>query len=322
MKILPFLLLLCAAPLHAQVEQTSLVAGLSAENYPRVGGSSSTSPLGELLASRVWNAGGELRRGRQFAYQSPATISLSFPTDSTPEQIDAFWARFYRNHQHTGTHKDYEALIKGQKDLILVARKPSSTEVALAAKQKVALELRPIALDGLVFLVNAQNGVKNLSRAQLQSVFSGKTKLWRSLGGADFPILALTRNEDSGSQELFDSQVLNGQKLLAPAPNSRLTSMGELIDRVAANRNAIGYSVFYFERFMAPREKNRVLSIDGIAPSRASFANGTYPFTSPVYAVVRGGLKTDSPTLKLRDWLLTSEGQKLIAQSGYVPMKP
>ena len=313
------LFFVCIAPLQAQTTvPTSSVPGVDATNYPRVGGSSSTYTLGWLLAARAWNAPAELRRGPMWSWQPKGSVGLTFPLETTPESISDYWRALERNN-HNGTHADYEALARGTKDLILVARKPSANEQALGLKQKVAFELRPVALDALVFLVNRQNKVENLSRLQLQAVFARRTKLWRMLGGADWPVLALTRNEDSGSEELFTSEVMGGARLVPGEPNTRLSTMEDVIDRVAKNRNAIGYSVFYFERFLAPRPENKLLAIDGIAPTSETIASGRYPFVTPVYVVVRAGLPKDSPTTKLRDWLLTDEGQKLVAQSGYVP---
>jgi phosphate transport system substrate-binding protein len=294
---------------------------LDADNYPRVGGSTSTVPLGWLLAAHVWNVPAELRRGQQYQSQSKGAVNLTFPVETTPEEINNFWARMY-GHRHSGTHKAYEALAMGQKDLILVARRPSASEAALAQKRNVTLEMRPVALDALVFLVNRKNKVNNLSRLQLESVFLGNTRLWRGVGGTDWPILSLTRNEESGSQELFGTLLLKGRRLPAGEPSTRISSMGGIIDRVAANSNAIGYSVYYFERFMAPRPENKLISIDGIAPTHESIANASYPFVAPVYVVIQGGLPAESLTLRLRDWLLSEPGQKLVAQSGYIPVSP
>lgn len=36
--------------------------------------------------------------------------------------------------------------------------------------------------------------------------------------------------------------------------------------------------------------------------------------------MIRADTPIDSPALMLRDWLLTEDGQALIAESGYVPI--
>ena len=70
---------------------------------------------------------------------------------------------------------------------------------------------------------------------------------------------------------------------------------------------------------MAPNEYIKLVAVDGVQPTQESIANRTYPFTSEVFAVVRAGSPANSLAIRLRDWLLTDEGQELVAQSGYAP---
>jgi len=179
-----------------------------------------------------------------------------------------------------------------------------------------------VALDALVFLVNRRNTVEGLTSAQLRNVFTGKTRLWRNLRGPDWPILALTRNPQSGSEELMQTLLLRGAVPSSPEFSVRITGMGMLVDRVARNENAIGYSVWYYERNMAHSTENKTLAIDGIAPTRENIAARRYPFVAPVYAVTRAGLPADAQAVRLRDWLLAPDGQKLVAEAGSIPAAP
>jgi ABC-type phosphate transport system substrate-binding protein len=105
----------------------------------------------------------------------------------------------------------------GQKDLILVARRPSAVRRPSRRNERDAGDAA--CRSGCAcFLVNRKNKVNNLSRLQLESVFLGNTRLWRGVGGTDWPILALTRNEESGSQELFGTLLLKGRRLPAGEP--------------------------------------------------------------------------------------------------------
>jgi len=53
----------------------------------------------------------------------------------------------------------------------------------------------------------------------------------------------------------------------------------------------------------------RLLSIDGVAPSRATITKGQYTLEDYYYAVIRKDTPADSPARKLIDWLLTDSGQ-------------
>ncbi len=71
---------------------------------------------------------------------------------------------------------------------------------------------------------------------------------------------------------------------------------------------------------MAPEgERVKPIAIDGVYPDSASIQNRTYPYATEVYMVTRGGFPNDEPAYQLREWLLTPDGQALIAASGYVP---
>ena len=58
---------------------------------------------------------------------------------------------------HHGTHSAYLNLINGEADLILVARSPSMEELELAQLSGVEFDIRPVALDAFVFIVNEKS---------------------------------------------------------------------------------------------------------------------------------------------------------------------
>lgn len=98
-------------------------------------------------------------------------------------------------------------------------------------------------------------------------------------------------------------------------------SMSGTFDMAERNNDSIAYSVFYYERIMNPRAALKPLAINGVHPTSRSIEDRTYPLTEPVYVVTRQGIASDSSTFILRNWLLSKDGQKLIAQSGYVPIQ-
>lgn len=99
-----------------------------------------------------------------------------------------------------------------------------------------------------------------------------------------------------------------------------ISSMAGLLDAIARNPRALGYSIFYFETMMNPRAENKILAVDGVAPTRATIADNSYPLVAPVYVVTRGDVAAGAPAALLRDWLLSAPGQQVVKQSGYVPL--
>ena len=60
------------------------------------------------------------------------------------------------------------------------------------------------------------------------------------------------------------------------------------------------------------------LAVDGVEPTAQTIASGKYPYVLKVYAAYRKDAKPDAPAMRLLDWLVSDEGQKVVAESGYV----
>ena len=101
------------------------------------------------------------------------------------------------------------------------------------------------------------------------------------------------------------------------------------------DKSGIGFTFFYYQRYMAPMSSEseqqksdekapaplvKMFAIDGVMPTRATIADRTYPLVTEVYVITRKDIKAEHPAAKLRDWLLTAEGQKIVGETGYVPI--
>lgn len=306
------------------------MAGIDLDNYPKVDGSTSTYPIGQMLFARAMGLDGELRN----TGTSWAGLDVTFPMDARYETILKF-RDMKDKFEHHGTHGAYMRLIgkgknidkndpltdSGDKVLILVARKPSPDEIEAAKKVGVELDIRPIAKDAFVFIANRDCPVKSLMLDQIKGIYTGKIKNWKEIGGPDMSIMAYSRDENSGSQQLMEDLVMKGEKMMQVSPSKTLMSMAGLIDSVANGRDSIAYSVYYYERYQDQNLRVKLLAVNGVRPSSKTIADGTYPLVSDVYAVTWKNLDKDSSVAKLRDWVLSNDGQRLIAKCGYVPIR-
>ena len=82
----------------------------------------------------------------------------------------------------------------------------------------------------------------------------------------------------------------------------------------------IGYSFRYYVEGITRNENVKMISLNGIAPTKENIQNGRYPLSSNFYAVYKRDNKNPN-VKKLIDWILSSEGQKIICDNGYVPLK-
>ena len=121
------------------------------------------------------------------------------------------------------------------------------------------------------------------------------------------------------SQELIKALVMKDLAMI-DAPDLILRGMMGPINRLSWDVNGIGFSVYFFEEFMAPNEKIKLCGIDDVVPNYENIRTRKYPFTTEVYVVIRSDLDKDGNAYKLRDWLLSNEGQEVVKESGYVPI--
>jgi len=82
--------------------------------------------------------------------------------------------------------------------------------------------------------------------------------------------------------------------------------------------NGLGYSVYYYVSEMEARPGLKILSVDGVAPTQETIADGTYPFTTDFYAVIRSQAAAGSPARRVFEWIQSDEGRETVAASGYV----
>ena len=256
------------------------------ENMPVIDGSTATIPLIEAVYS----------------------VLLGVPRDDAARMVNT-----------SGTDNAYEKLIWGDADILLVYS-PSPSVFESAKYNDVELEMTPIGRDGLVFLVNIANPVKSLKQTQIVSIYSGETRNWKDIGGEDARIEAFQRPYRSGSQTMMDELVMKGVPMAEAEAEYVIGEMGGLIEAVATYDNAraaIGYNVYYFVSQMEMNENVRMLAVDGVAPSTQSISDGSYPFVSDFYAVIRSDAPEGSPERILYDWIRSADGQNLVKHEGY-----
>ncbi|MCL1858408.1 MAG: substrate-binding domain-containing protein [Oscillospiraceae bacterium] len=241
------------------------------------------------------------------------------------DYTDAKLNEEYIGYTHSTTHYAYINLIErryGRSDpkYLIFVTPPSTGEVYFAEYLGVELDITPIAKDGFVFITHKENPIESLTVEQIQAIYTGEITNWKELGGEDIEIQAYQREPNSGSQTVMEEMVMQGKQLIKPIDTQVIGGMGWLVDAIAEYKNgkaSIGYTYYYYINNLYKNENIKVLKIDGIAPDNENLINETYPFTANYFAVMRGDEPVDSPARKLRDFLITEQGQQLIEMAGY-----
>ncbi len=307
------------SPLDIPATRSAIVA-----NYPKVDGSTTTGPLARLLACDllsvpcVWSAPASANIERTY---------IPDPNAAVPSQT----ASTITGIKFSTTHNAYVNLIDGKTDVLLEARLPSPDELAEAKGKGVELETRAFALDAFVFLVNTNNPTENMPLATLRDIYAGKITTWSGagidLGDPAAHINAYQREPNSGSQELMKSMVM-GTTPIVDAPQMVVQTMagpynalgGNPVTGEGGDRLGLGFSVYYYAAVMFSNPQVKMIGVDGVKPTSATISSRTYPLAAEVYVVTRKDAAAGSPALKYRDWLLSPDGQRIVKQSGYVPV--
>ncbi len=257
------------------------------EEYPRIDGSLACVPLMEALAVKITGCS-----------QIEAEETLS---------------------DFSNTNPCYLHLAKGERDILLAYEPADETKQEIAHYAPLTME--PVGRDGLVFIVNKDNPVESLTTQQIYDIYTGRITNWKEVGGNDQPIKAFSRPETSGSQTLMRKLLLKDAEMIEGV-TERIESMEGIINRLLDydnSANAIGYSVYYYASAMYDQPALKFLAVDGVEPSTDSIRTKEYPLLNDFYVVTNE--QSCEEALKIRDWLLSVEGQDFVEENGYVPAK-
>ena len=189
---------------------------------------------------------------------------------------------------------------------------------ATAAKAK-GLEVKEVVLgfDGITIIANHANTVKDIDDITLGKVFRGEITNWKELGGDDAPIVVLSRDSSSGTHEFFKEHIIreNNKKDLEYGPKTLYMPSNEAIKQeVKSNKYAIGYiGMGYMDNSV------EAIKVDGIEASVENVASKKYPIAREVYWYVDNNASEDVSNLV--DYALSSKGQELVKEEGFVPVK-
>ena len=115
--------------------------------------------------------------------------------------------------------------------------------------------------------------------------------------------------------------------LMAPDKEEVIDGMGGIINRVAAYRNydgALGFTFRFYSNEMVGNDQIRLLALNGVAPTKETIRDGSYPISSYFYAVTAAPIgqpapEETNPTLKaFLDFCRSEQGQWIVEEAGYV----
>jgi phosphate transport system substrate-binding protein len=219
------------------------------------------------------------------------------------------------------------ALVKGTVDLANASRdiKPSESEQAQKNTGKAPKGFT-VGFDALAVYAHPSNPLQEITVEQLAQIYAenGRFNRWSDLGVkipgvADDTIVRVSRQSSSGTYEFFREHVLANHDFRLGSRD--LNGSKEVVELVASTPTAIGYSGMGYAT--AGVKKLKLSSTPGTPAVDASVAavhDRTYPLARSLHLYTLG-----EPQGELKayvDWILSDAGQKIVEDSGYVPIPP
>ena len=212
----------------------------------------------------------------------------------------------------SGSGTGIKALIDGTTDIATSSREAKDKEKTFGKQKGIMLTGNKVALDGIVPIVHPSMKINNITMEQLKDIYNGKIKSWKEIGGPNRPIAVVSRDTSSGTYEVWEKKVLKGDRV---RPDALLVaSNGQAVQTVAQNKYALGYiGIGYVNKSI------KVLKINGKSASEETVRDGSWPIARPLYMYTDG--KPAGVIAKFIDFVLSSEGQKIVKEVKYVSLK-
>jgi len=217
-----------------------------------------------------------------------------------------------------GSGTGIAALINGTTDIAMSSRpiKDEEKEQLRRNHPEGPVELS-VARDGITFYVHESNPVDSLTVAQLRAIYQGDITNWKDVGGKDAPIVAYSRENSSGTYVFVKDEVLGGEDFTVRAQT--LPGTAAVVHAVSLELNGIGYGGAAFARGVRELKVKKDAQAEPVAPTAENIRTGTYPLARELFFYLPR--EATGPTRTFLDYVLSPEGQKVVIDVGYFPVK-
>ena len=217
------------------------------------------------------------------------------------------------------------SLIEGNCDLANASREIEPKEISrVKAKRGVEPKTYVIGHDALAIYVHKNHPLDSISVEELAEIYGegGKLVKWSQVGAprpGNDEIVCVSRQNSSGTYAYFREHVLGRGR------DFRLGSIDQsgskdVVALVSRTPNAIGYSgMGYATSEVKMLKVSKRKGEPGVAPTMENAKKGSYPITRSLIIYTAG--EPSGPVKEYLDWILSPEGQKVVAALGYVPEK-
>ena len=186
-------------------------------------------------------------------------------------------------------------------------------------KEEKGAKRHHVGWDAIVVIVHRQNPVDAISFSQLEALVAGKITDWAALGGPENTPLEFYAREGKLSGVGHMARMLiffNPDQVFSAA--KRFKSSGPL---ESALENDVGRWAIALTGVSSAKRRNvKMLTLDGIYPSKENIMAGKYPaLYRPLYLFTKGEPK--GLAKQFIDFALSAQGQAVISRAGTVNLE-
>ena len=254
----------------------------------------------------------------------PQTITIKGSDTMVP--LGQRWAEVYmKEHPNVaiqvtggGSGTGIAALINGTTQICEASRPMTDDEKAKVKAQHNADAVEtPVAIDALAVYLHKDSPIRHLEMDQVRRIFLGEVTNWKDVGGPDANIVLYGRENSAGTYVFFKEHVLKNADF---AQNYQgMSGTAAVINAVTKDPKGIGYGGIGYATDLKTVPIASEAKAEPVEPNMENALSGKYPLSRQLFWYTAG-----APTGAMKDlfdWVLGPEGQKLVLEVGYYPLK-
>lgn len=283
------------------------------------------------VATGVFNYGGST---------AWATLRLAVDSVIQSERPELRLRYLQPQNEPPGSRPGIQMLLEGQLAFVQSSHALRPEEYLLAQEKGLELKQVPVAVDSIAVAVHPKLNIPGLTLEQLQAIYTGKISNWREVGGIDLPITVYSRPPSTGDLvDIFRLKILQNQQFGLEVKFIATTT--QALRQLANNPGGIYYDS---TAAIIPQCKIKLIPLglkrnNLIAPYQQPLVSTSecpktrnqlnvkavrtaqYPLTHYLYVVfLENQGKKSQVGQAYANFLLTPQGQQLIAKTGFVAL--
>lgn len=210
--------------------------------------------------------------------------------------------------EYIGSTGGIEALLAGSADIGTSSRNLTQDELDQGAVENI------VAKDGIAVIISPTvTGIEGLTSQQIIDIYLGDITNWSEVGGPDMPIVTIGHEAGSGTRDPFE-EILGIVDQCNYA--NEMSGSGPVITKVGETEGSIGYCSSAIVDDVV-----KVLSVDGVKPTKENIQNGTYSMTKPMVMATMGEISEQDELIQdFFDFVYSDEGVALTESVNLIPI--